>query len=152
MLTLITDTREKNPWTFANQDVQIINQKLDTGDYSLEGLEHEVCIERKRSITEIANNITTKRFSDELIRMGRIRYPFLLLEFAIDDILAFPVNSGIPRTKWRQLRVNSGFILKYLTEIPFKYNVHVVYCNDRDNAEIIAYHLLKQANNLVNNG
>jgi ERCC4-type nuclease len=56
--TIIVDTREQKPWSFENYTTAI--RKLDTGDYSIEGLEHLLCIERKRSVSEIANKIMQK--------------------------------------------------------------------------------------------
>jgi len=50
--TIIVDTREQTPWTFDNYVVA--SQKLDTGDYSIQGLEHIFTIERKKSVSEIA--------------------------------------------------------------------------------------------------
>ena len=52
--TIIIDTREQQPWTFEHYTTA--NRKLDTGDYSVEGLENLLAIERKKSINEIANN------------------------------------------------------------------------------------------------
>ena len=44
--TIIIDTREQKPWTFT--DHLTSHAKLDTGDYAIKGLEHELCIERKK--------------------------------------------------------------------------------------------------------
>ena len=45
---IIVDTREQKPWDF-NDNFNTTKAKLDTGDYSIEGLEHILCIERKCS-------------------------------------------------------------------------------------------------------
>ncbi len=59
---IIVDTREQQPWNFKTYGT--VSQKLDTGDYSIEGLENLVAIERKKSVNEFATNITEKRFKD----------------------------------------------------------------------------------------
>ena len=82
---IIIDTREQKPWTFAGCDT--INRKLDTGDYSIEGLEHLLCIERKNSVSEIANNISESRFKAEILRMNDYLHKFILLEFSLTDVL-----------------------------------------------------------------
>ena len=77
---VIRDTREqKNFWLFANYDevVNVIDQKLDTGDYTIEGLEENLCIERKHSISELAKNIAEDRFERELERMSKFYYSYL---------------------------------------------------------------------------
>jgi ERCC4-type nuclease len=77
--TIIIDTREQHPWAFDNHVTA--KRKLDTGDYSIEGLEDLLCIERKKSASEFANNIVESRFKDLIFRMSNIKYSFLLLEF-----------------------------------------------------------------------
>ena len=88
--TIIIDTREQQPWGFEHYTTA--NRKLDTGDYSIEGLEEIICIERKKSINEIANNITESRFIDVVDRMSKFKYAFILLEFNLEQVLAFKSN------------------------------------------------------------
>jgi len=130
---VIRDTREKDGWYFkeSNYCQGMIDQKLDTGDYSVQGLEDELCIERKGSVSEIANNIVDKRFDRELDRMKEFKYKFLILEFGIKDIMSFPEGSDIPRAKWNKIRIKGSFILKRLAEIQTKYDIHVVACEDK---------------------
>ena len=142
--TLIIDTREKNPWNLESRAIQsVIAKKLNSGDYSIEGLENKICIERKQNVAELAGNVTQQRFMDELERMSKIERSYLLLEFSIDDILAYPVGSDIPKSKWKYLRVKGQFIINRLTYLSIKYNIHVIFCGDRDNAENIACGLLR---------
>ena len=54
-LKIIIDTREQKPWEFPGHTTAV--QKLDTGDYSVEGLEDILCIERKQNTSEFAKNI-----------------------------------------------------------------------------------------------
>ena len=69
---IIIDTREQQPWSFEHHVTS--NEKLDTGDYSVKGLEEILCIERKKSVSEIANNITEKRFKDVIESLHYIYY------------------------------------------------------------------------------
>ena len=130
---VIRDTREKDGWYFkeSNYCQGMIDQKLDTGDYSVQGLEDVLCIERKGSVSEIANNIVDKRFDRELDRMKEFKYKFLILEFGIKDIMSFPEGSDIPRAKWNKIRIKGNFILKRLAEIQTKYDIHVITCEDK---------------------
>ena len=66
-LKIIVDTREQQPWSFDFNEIAVA--KLDTGDYSVAGLEEVLCIERKKSVSEIANNIVEKRYKDWTKRM-----------------------------------------------------------------------------------
>ncbi len=130
------------PWEFGFHTTS--RRKLDTGDYSIEGMEHLLCIERKRSVSEIANNITEKRFKDVLDRMNQIPHSFILLEFDLEDVYQFPIGSDIPKKLWDKMRITNKYILKYLTSIQLNYNIHIIYCGDSDNAEKMAVQLMKR--------
>lgn len=41
---IVIDSREKEPYTFA---CEVLKAKLDAGDYSVHGFEHQVAVERK---------------------------------------------------------------------------------------------------------
>ena len=57
---VIKDTREQDGYTFESFTGRytsckgMVVKKLDTGDYSLEGLEDKLCIERKGRVSELA--------------------------------------------------------------------------------------------------
>jgi ERCC4-type nuclease len=139
--TIIVDTREQNAWEFGHHTTS--RRKLDTGDYSIEGLENLLCIERKQSVSEVANNITEKRFANVLERMSEIPHRFMLFEFDLQDVYDFPVGSDIPKNKWNKLRVSSNYIIKYLSLINTNYNIHTIYCGDADNAEKMAVRIMR---------
>ena len=77
--TVIKDTREQegHGYTFEKFNGRytscegMIVQKLDTGDYTLVGLEDKLCIERKGRISELAINLgkDKTRFMKEIARM-----------------------------------------------------------------------------------
>jgi ERCC4-type nuclease len=146
ILNIIIDTREKTPWTFekTTSSEDIVFQKLDTGDYSLEGLEDILCIERKKSVAEIANNITDKRFKRELERMSEFKYKFLILEFDYRHIDDFPEGSDIPKHFQKKVRVKGPFIIKCLSRIMCKYGISVIPCSSAAYAEHIAYSIMKE--------
>ena len=127
--TIIVDTREQLPWDF--EENTIAKEKLDTGDYSVKGLEDILCIERKRSVSEIANNLTEKRFDDVLSRMSKYKFAFLLLEFSVDDILSFPIGSDIPKRMWDKIKISPNYIIARMLQMSYKYNIHVIYCGGK---------------------
>ena len=138
---IIVDTREQNAWEFGNHTTSRV--KLDTGDYSIEGLEHLLTIERKQSVSEIANNITEKRFAPFLERMSLIPHKFMLFEFDLEDVYQFPVGSDIPKRMWDKLRISSSYILKQISLFHIKYGIHTVFCGDSDNAEKMAVRIMR---------
>lgn len=144
--TVIRDTREKNGWYFKETEYcqGMLEQKLDTGDYSIEGLEDILCIERKGCVSELANNIVDKRFERELERMEEFKYKFLILEFSLDDILSFPVGSDIPKKTWNKIRISGRFILKRLSEIQVKHGIHVIPCGNNLSGWHMANSIMKR--------
>ncbi len=126
---VIKDTREQDGWYFPEDEYcgGMIHKGLPTGDYTLFAMDDLLCIERKGSTGEFAHNLTEKRFFQELERMENFAHAFLVLEFDFNDILLFPARSGIPKSKWNRLKVNSKFILKKMTEIELNYKVKIMF-------------------------
>ncbi len=77
-MKLITDTRERTPLRF--QHLESVPGSLQTGDYSIQGLEHLFSIERK-SIADLVQSVTSerKRFERELHRLRGFHFKRLLV-------------------------------------------------------------------------
>lgn len=146
---IIIDTREQKPWDF-NENFNTAHAKLDTGDYSIEGLENILCIERKSSVNEVSNNITEKRFKDVLDRMAGYPHAHILFEFDLYDVLNFPHNSGIPPKLWKNLKITPLYLLKHITEMSTIYGVHTHFCGNRENAQTLAISIMKRVNEQYN--
>jgi ERCC4-type nuclease len=76
-LTILYDTREQAPWLFLNRcGFTMTRRNLKTGDYTLEGLEDKISIEKKSSLMELLCNLTVSsrpRFVRFLERLSK--YP-----------------------------------------------------------------------------
>ena len=146
--TVIRDTREKEDqgWWFAetNYCTGTLQEKLDTGDYSLQGYEDKLCIERKGSISEFANNLVEKRFTDVLDRMKGFPHKYIILEFDLENILCFPEKSGIPKYRWKTLKVTPNFLLKRVADIQVKYNIPIIFCGNKDGAQAMVLSIFKR--------
>lgn len=145
---IIRDTREKDDfaWRFSLSKTinNIIIKKLDTGDYAIDGMIDKLCIERKCSTTEIANNIKEARFYRELDRMAIYPHKYIICEFDFSDILIFPKNSGMSRAVMEKIRMSPNYIIMKMSEIQIKYNIPVIYAGSSENAQIIAGSLMKR--------
>jgi ERCC4-type nuclease len=131
--TVIKDTREKNGWYFFESEkcAGMKERKLDTGDYSIEGLEDKVCIERKASVTELATNITQKRFDNELQRMILIPVRHLVLEFSMEDILGYPHNLKLKPELIAKIRIGPKFIQSCLRRYEEQLGITVVFAGSK---------------------
>jgi hypothetical protein len=123
---------------------------LKTGDYSVRGLEDVLCIERKGSVDEIAGNLTTPRFKKELERIVPFKYKYIICEFTLFDILQYPVGSKVPAKNVTGLRMTGGYLLKLLTQLQVKYDIHVIYAGNKLNAFKYAESLIKRIVELEN--
>lgn len=132
---VIRDTREQadHGWTFQKRSTCLGTKvaKLDTGDYSVEGLENRFAIERKRSSSELASNLFDARFHRELDRLDLFEFPFVFMEFSMEDLVNYPVNSGIPKSKWRHLKVRPTLLVKKFHETCLAHpRVHWLFVGD----------------------
>lgn len=125
-LTIIRDTREKLGcgWKFnatANCN-GTVEKKLETGDYSIEGMEHLIMIERK-TIADLWGTLTSQkeRFIAEMERALAIPSRYLIIEGTMRDIFQGCYFS----------RVTPEYILSSLTTLEQKYNLHVIYVDKR---------------------
>lgn len=143
--TVVIDTREKSPWCFSSSSILGTEyRKLDTGDYSVVGLEDKLCIERKRSNSELANNIHEKRFIRELERMQSFKYRYLLLESSLTKLIEYPQHEDLPPAVLRKIRVRGKYLLKCVNRMQVKYGVNIIYCGNVFNAQWVATNLMKE--------
>jgi hypothetical protein len=170
---VIKDTREQDGWFFSPYDkcsgMEV--STLHTGDYTMEGFEDVVCIERKASVSEIAMNLGKKKdaFYREIERMRDFHFRYLLLEFSASDILNYPMSllseddkaiyeayqSGeceLPDFKRfkvvEQTKISGRYLLKALMEISIRYDVNVMFCDNKHNAFMICNSIFKRLNEL----
>lgn len=144
--TIIIDTREQQPWSFDHYTVA--KRKLDAGDYSIEGLESVLAIERKKSVNEIATNIIEPRFKDAIQRLSQHKYAFLLLEFDIDRVLSYPIGSALPKRLWNRTKITPAFLMKHILDWQLVYNIKVMFCGSSADAEQVAEYILKKIHRL----
>lgn len=147
--TIIVDTREQKPWNFDHHAKA--NHKLDTGDYSIEGLENTLAIERKRNVSEFANNITESRFPDVVERLSKIKYSFILFEFDMEHVMNFPIGSNIPKRLWNKIRISPAFLLKHIIDLQLHHNIKIIFCGNSDNAEKVALSIMRKVYKENNN-
>lgn len=147
---VIVDTKEKQPWDLVSSEIIGKEYKaLKTGDYTVKGLEDIICIERKGSISEIAQNLSQKRFKKELERMKPYRFKYLMIEGGLTELINYPLGSNLPQKIVSKIRVNGKYLLRCINRIQVKYGVHVVFGGNRENTEWIAINLMKEVVQLI---
>lgn len=136
-MIIIQDSRERSPWDFVSYGFNQRIQKLDEGDYTVEGLEDKFIVERKRNTGELAINLGKKKkqFFDELKRLQKYPHKFIIFEFQLHDIFSFPVNSGIPKSDWKSLRITSNYMASCIDRIVSDCDIPIFFCSDKVGAE-----------------
>lgn len=135
--TLIVDTREQRPFNFNKYPVEVRRSKLDAGDYSVEGHEHLIAIERK-SMSDLVSTLTTghKRFKKEIERSLNYTYFGIIVEESF-TMLLHDAYEGAKHNK-----ASGEVVAKIVNAIRVKYNVDVMFCTDEAEAAALTYHVL----------
>ena len=153
---VIKDTREQEGYYFSEYGTcsGMVERKLDTGDYSIEGLEDLICIERKGCAEELAQNLGQKKhaFLNEIERMKEIPHRFIVLEFSLEDLVEFPENSRIPESQKKKLRISGKYMLKCLMEFQIWYDTKILFCGDKNNAFLVTNSIFKRLSELFQKG
>jgi ERCC4-type nuclease len=132
---VIADTREQRVYALTlPSGSEVIRQKLDSGDYSLEGLEEIISIERKSLDDWIGTILNSKsRFRNELTRLQNMCWAAVVIEGSISDILSGNYVS----------KVKPDALLGMSCQLMLQYSpVHFVYANDRPHAARLVSELL----------
>jgi len=83
-ITLIIDTREQNAYKFKTPSIRAT---LSTGDYSIQGYEDQIAIERKNLDDCVGSlSIGRDRFERELKRSKSYEYFALVIETSLGDL------------------------------------------------------------------
>lgn len=142
--TIVVDSREQKPFSFrrtaACEGVEV--RALPTGDYSIAGLEDILTVERKASTGELAGNVQDERFERELARLRDFEHAWVVCQFTLADVLAFPAGSGIPRSRWRTMRMRGPYLLRRVSQLMVEYGVPFLFCGEQ--AQEMALSLMKR--------
>lgn len=146
---VVIDSREQHPWTFrglsANADkdyrtlvVDCRTATLSTGDYSIEGFENYITIERK-SLADAFGTFThdRERWEQELDRMRSIASCHVVIEGDWEAISAGPVKLGGANIGKAVMRSIFAWTMRYP-------NVHWWAMPTREMAEATAFRLLEK--------
>ena len=144
--TIIQDTREQTPWSF-NFEYTVAQEisTLQTGDYTIQGMEDVLCIERKGCIEEFATNLGKdfSRFKKELIRMDKFPHSFIICEFPLKDLIEYPFHNHNARLQ-QVAKIGGKYLLKQIMEIQLDHKVKIMFCSNRFYAQQLALSLMKR--------
>jgi DNA excision repair protein ERCC-4 len=119
---IVIDSREKEPYTFA---CEVLKAKLDAGDYSVHGFEHQVAVERK-SLADFVGTVIHNydRFSRELEKLSAMNAACVVVEADLNAVLCNKHTDSLRA-------VSPHSLLGAATYIGIKYKVPVFWCGSR---------------------
>jgi len=130
---LIVDTREQKPLFDNNKKsvwknkLRIVERSLKHGDYSIEGMENKVCIERKMVSDFISYVGKDRKNTDTKCEaMKSLLWKALVIESDRDSLFIPAFGS----------RVTCNQVYSFLVSRAVKYNMHIYIDNDRTNIEM----------------
>lgn len=138
---IVIDTREQRGYTWdpdpATGEPTTTAAALPAGDYSIEGLETRVAIERKSLEDFIGTVLRSKeRFIRELVKLRGYEFAAVVIESSAQDIAAGNYTS----------QINPDALMGLLAHfMVLSSPVHFVLAGDRPNARVITEKLLRFA-------
>lgn len=137
--TVIVDTREQRPFDFTPFTKWVgdwVTRTLPTGDYSVEGMEAILALERK-SLADIIGSVTQgrARFLRFCERLAEYRYKAILIEASYQDIKTPYPNEVYTEEGYRRhveggrlyTRAHPNGISGTLDSINAKFGIEIIY-------------------------
>jgi len=124
-IVIVVDTREQEPYAFDPKHVIVTRKALPAGDYSIEGHEDSVAVERKTLEDFVSTAIRSrKRFARELRWLSEYDAACVVVEADLRDIIGGRYRSG----------AHPNAVLGALLSIVIDFGVPVFFCSDRQAA------------------
>jgi len=135
VITFLIDTREQQPYEFNPETINVKRQALDAGDYSLDGFEDQVCIERK-SLPDYVQSVIKQRerFLKEVKKLSGITHSCVVVECDLADIMGKRYRSG----------VHPNSVLGATLSLMIDHKIPVYFCSDRQLARTFTEMYLKR--------
>lgn len=133
---VVIDTREQRPYSFSENRVGgVARAALPAGDYSLQGYETQIAVERKSLEDYISTIIHAQdRFGRELALLKTYPRAWIVVEGSLDDILQGRYQS----------RANPQSLLALTASLMTTIGIPVLFATDRPNARALVEELLLQ--------
>lgn len=139
-MKVVIDTREQNPLEFKRSKnfEGTVTKKLNVGDYSIEGFEDRIAVERKSAIDLFGTlGKGHKRFQKELERAKKLDYFCIVVEEPFSLVL----NQSFEDAHYSKMK---GYVVvAIIFTLKFKYGIDTVFCSNRYEASLYIRNLFK---------
>jgi len=141
-VTILVDDREKKPWKVYSLMFKFKKKRLKVGDYTIEGYEDKIAIEKKSGIVELINNLSGRdrpRFKKFLEKLSQYPIRCIVVEdsFSHTD-MAF---RACPKS-----HLSPASIYYWLSVITVEYKIPVLFIGkSRPQREEFLHYLFTEA-------
>ena len=143
------------PWCFDHDDAfaEVRYQKLDAGDYAIEGMQDILVIERKATVDELYMIFTKdkKLIAAEFERLKDHRFKIVVIEESCDDVMnpnRYYVNKK--KINRRSPKMPVAVVTSNLTKLMLECDAHIIFGGMR--AQAMARGILLHAYELHQKG
>lgn len=133
---ILVDKREKKPYfsedKFKNNRIETL---LKTGDYSFQGGEDLITIERKSHVDlwgTLSSHERSRRFYNEISRMQEYKYRYIIIESSIRKL-------GYPN---RYTNQNPNVIIGKVLAFMYRYGIMMIFAENRKLGQEITLRIL----------
>ena len=159
---IVIDSREQNPlFKRPEKGLLVVRDKLEVGDYSVRGFEHEIVCERK-SINDFLGSISNNRdrFKRMLEKMKEWKLKFIMIEGTLEELLApQTIKSGFksidgkvtPLTK-QYSGIHPNSIYQTIISIMVRYGIIFYFASNRKDGEKFVLSVLRKFYKLKREG
>ena len=136
-MTIVVDTREQTPWAFG----RTTHRALTAGDYSVEGFESRIAVERK-TLEDFVHSVIRdrERFKKELAKLAEFPHACVVVEAGLPDVLLSRYPSG----------AHPHSVFGAAVSICVDHGVPVFFCGDRQTARRFTEEFLVRAAAKIN--
>ena len=133
MLHVVVDTRERYPYRFANQQVELSRKALRAGDYAVEADGDIVATVERKSLPDLAGDLVDGSLAYQLADLAAVWRSAVVVEERYSSL-------------YKVERVKEGFLPDLLARLQVRYpSVPIVFCETRPLAEQWTYRFLGAA-------
>lgn len=122
-MTILVDSREQKPLSFTFPSMRAT---LPTGDYSIQGYENRVAVERKEvnDLVSCLKGENRARFERELVRGQSLEFFCLVAECSLEDLAQHRYRS----------KMEPKSVIQSLFAFSVRYRLPIFFCHNRQYA------------------
>lgn len=134
---VLYDKQEKRPWVLPFKMKRV---NLKTGDYTFEGFEDKIAIEKKSGLIELLNDLANgyrPTFERFLKRLSEYPVKVIIVEDTLSELSINRALTHIRRKSGGKARLTAKTIYYWVAEIAAKYGIPIIFVGKRAKMDLL---------------